>query len=77
MSHTIPKQIVDIVDLANSVDNLSKTYRQQLHLDTLDTEPKLTSQATQMFSNIEIEGFLVCGKQDTGAENQCNASKHL
>ena len=62
------KQIVDVVDLANSVDNLSKTYRKQLHLDTLDTEPKLTTQATQMFSNIEIEGVLVCGKQDTGAE---------
>ena len=30
MSHTVPKQIVDIVDLANSVDNLSKTYRKEL-----------------------------------------------
>ena len=67
-SHTIPKQIVDIVDLANSVENLTKTYRKQLHLDTLDTEPKLTTRATQMFSNIEIEGVLVHGKQDTGAE---------
>ena len=60
MSHTIPKQIVDVVDLANSVDNLSKTYRKQLQLDTLNTEPRLTTQAaTQGFSNIEIEGVLV------------------
>ena len=28
----------------------------------------MTTQATQMFSNIEIEGVLVCGKQDTGSE---------
>ena len=68
-SHTIPKQIVD-VDLANSLDNLGKTYRKQLHLDTLDAEPKSSVQSnpTQMFSNIEIEGILVNGKQDTGAE---------
>ena len=70
-SNTIPKQIVDVVNLTNSVDNLSQTYRKQLYLDTLDAEPKLpTSQSnpTEMFSNIEIEGILVCGKQDTGAE---------
>ena len=59
--YTIPKQIVDIVDLANSVDNLSKKYRKQLYLDILDTEPKpsIQSNPTQMFSNIEIEGILV------------------
>ena len=59
--HPIPYQnkIVDVIDLANSVDNLSKTYRKQLHLDTLDTEPKSTTQVTQMFSNIEVEGILV------------------
>ena len=70
-SSTIPKQIVDVVDLANSVDNLSQTYRKQLYLNTLDAEPKLpTSQSnpTDMFSNIEIEGILVHGKQDTGTE---------
>ena len=67
-SNTIPKQIVDVVELTNSVDNLSQTYRKQLYLNTLDTEPKLpTSQSnpTEMFFNIEIEGILVCGKQDT------------
>ena len=70
MSHTMPKQIVDIADLANSVDNLSKTYRKQLHLDMLDAELKFSVQSnpTQMFSNTGIEGCLVCGKQDTGAE---------
>ena len=70
-SSTIPKQIVDVVDLTNSVDNLSQTYRKQLYLNTLDAEPKLpTSQSnpTEMFSNIEIESILVHGKQDTGAE---------
>ena len=38
----------------------------------LDAELKLKSSLqsnpTQMFSNIDIEGILVCGKQDTGAE---------
>ena len=57
-SNTIPKQIVDMsFDLANSVDNLSQTYRKQLYLDTQDAEPKPpTSQSnpTQMFSNIEL-----------------------
>ena len=70
-SSTISKQFVDVVYLTNSVDNLSQTYRKQLYLHTLDTEPKLsTSQSnpTEKFSNIEIEGILVCGKQDTGAE---------
>ena len=28
----------------------------------------MKSQPTQMFSNIEIDGVIVCGKQDTGAE---------
>ena len=70
-NNTTPKQIVDVVDLANSVDNLAQMYRKQLYLDTLDAEPKrptLQSNPTQMFSNIEIEGILVIGKQDTGAE---------
>ena len=61
MSNTIPKQIVDIVDLANFLDNLSKAYRKQLYLDMLDAElkPSIQSNPTQMFSNIEIEGILV------------------
>ena len=70
-NNTTPKQILDVVDLANSVDNLAQTYRKQLYLDTLDAEPKcptLQSNPTQMFSNIEIEGILVHGKQNTGAE---------
>ena len=70
-SSTIPKQIVDVVDLTNFVDNLSQTYRKQLYLNTLDAEPKLPtpqSNPTEMFSNIEIEGVLVHSKQDTGAE---------
>ena len=59
MSHTMPKQIVDVVDLANSMDNLSKTYRKQLHLDMLEAELKSSVQGnpTQMFSKIEIEGI--------------------
>ena len=61
--NTIPKQVLDVVDMANSVDNLSHCYRRQLELDTLTmTSP------TQVFSNVKIDGVLVRGKQDTGAE---------
>ena len=68
-SNMVPKQMVDIVDMANSVDNLSKCYKRQLQLDTLTTsESKPVTSPTQIFSNIEIDGVLICGKQDTGAE---------
>ena len=33
--NTIPKQIFDFVDMANSVDNLSHCYKRHLELDTL------------------------------------------
>ena len=59
---TVPKQILDIVDMANSVDNLSHCYKRQLELNTL-----MTSQ-TQSFSNIQINGIPIKGKQDTGVE---------
>ena len=59
---TIPKQVFDIVDMANSVDNLSHSYKRQLELNTL------TMSHTQSFSNIQINGITVKGKQDTGAE---------
>ena len=63
------KQVVDIVDMANSVDNICKGYRRQLELDTLSTsQVKPVMSPTQIFSNIEIDGVLVWGKQDTGAE---------
>ena len=52
------------MDVAYSVDNLSHYYKRQLELDTLTT---MTS-PTQVFSNIKINGGLVCGKQDTSAE---------
>ena len=69
VSQTVPKQVVDIVDLANYVDNVSRSYRRQLELDTLSTE-QLTStpQITKMFSNIEMDGVLLCGKHDIGAK---------
>ena len=58
--------------MANSVDNISKGYRGQLELDTLSTsetlKPVTSPLPTQIFSNIEIDGVLVWGKQDTGAE---------
>ena len=63
-SNTVPKQVLDLVDVANSVDNLSHYYKRQLELDTLTT---MTS-PTQVFSNIKINGVLVHGKQDTSAE---------
>ena len=64
----VPKQIVDIVDMTNSVENLRKCYKRQLELDTLTTsESKPVMSPTQIFSNIEIDSILVCGKQDTEA----------
>ena len=59
---TVPKQVFDIVDMANSVDNLSHCYMRHLELNTL-----MMSQ-TQSFSNIQINGILIKGKQDTGVE---------
>ena len=61
-SNTVPKQVLDLVDVANSVNNLSHYYKRQLELDTLTTSP------IQVFSNIKINGVLVHGKQDTNAE---------
>ena len=34
----VPKQVVDIVDLANSAENLGKLYQHQLELDTIGTK---------------------------------------
>ena len=48
--------------MANSVDNLSHSYKRQLELNSL------TTSNTQSFSNIQINGITVKGKQDTGAE---------
>ena len=59
---TVPKQVFDIVDIANSVDNLSHCYKRQLELSTL-----MTSQM-QSFSNIQINCIPIKGKQDTGVE---------
>ena len=61
---TVPKQVFDIVDVANSVDNLSHNYKRQLELNTL----MMSQSITQSFSNIQINGVTVKGKQDTGAE---------
>ena len=61
--NTIPKQVLDVVDMANSVDSLSWCYKRQLELDTLTM-----MSPTQVFSNIKIDGILVTGKQDTGAQ---------
>ena len=66
---TVPKQVVDIVDMANSVDNICKSYRRRLELDTLSTsQVKPVMSPMQIFSNIEIDGVLVWDKQDTGVE---------
>ena len=52
----------DVVNIASSVDNLSHCYKRKLELNTL-----MTSQM-QSFSNIQINGIPIKGKQDTGAE---------
>ena len=49
--------------MGNSVKNLSHCYKRQFELDTLTT-----MSPTQVFSNIQIKGIPVKGKQDTGAE---------
>ena len=65
------KQVLDVVNLANNSMNSGKNLRHHLELDTLST---LTCQTvpvkspTQIFSNIEIDGVLIHGKQDTGTE---------
>ena len=64
--NTIPKQVLDIVGMPNSVDNLSQCYKKQLQLNTLTTSN--TTSSTQIFSNIKVNGILVRGKQDIGAE---------
>ena len=66
VSNTVPKQVLDVVNLANK-GNSGTNLRHHLELDTLCTTP-MKSQPTQVFSNIEIDGVLICGKQDTGAE---------
>ena len=65
----MPKQ-VDIVDMANSAHIAKKNLSRSLELDTLGTStwPMSPSSQTQIFSNIEIDRILMCGKQDTGAE---------
>ena len=73
VTNMVPKQVLDVVNLANSGTNSGKNLQHHLELDTLSTsgqsqEPVKPDQPTQMFSNIEINGVLVHGKQDTGAE---------
>ena len=34
-AQTVPKQVLDIIDIANSIDNLSHCYKRQLELNTL------------------------------------------
>ena len=63
--------MLDVVNLANSGMNSGKNLRCHLELDTLSTSTQKTvpvNSPTQIFSNIEIDGVLICGKQDTGAE---------
>ena len=80
-SKTVPKQVVDIVDVINQNQSLGKNLRRSLELDTLSTtswtaqvsecsaECKTdNTSATQIFSNIDMNGVIIRGKQDTGAE---------
>ena len=54
----VPKQVVDIIDMANSVNNISK----EVELDTLSTselKPVMSLLPTQIFSIIEKDGVHV------------------
>ena len=66
----MPKQVLDVVNLANSGNSSGKNFQHHLELDTLSTCPAtpVKAQPTQVFSNTEIDGVLICGKQDAGAE---------
>ena len=72
-TNMVPRQVLDVVNIANNHNNSGKNLQHHLELDTLSTSthPAATpvkSQPTQIFLNIEIDGVLVYGKQDTGAE---------
>ena len=71
---TVPKEVLDVVNLANNGNSSGKSFQHHLELDTLSTSicpaapVKSQAQPTQVFSNIEIDGVLIHGKQDTGTE---------
>ena len=84
-SKTVPKQVVDIVDVINQNQSSGKNLRRFLELDTLSTTSRTVqisehrtecstecktanTSATQIFSNINMNGVIIRGKQDTGAE---------
>ena len=69
-TNMVPKQVLDVVNLSNSGINSGKNPQHHLELNTLSTTtcqtPVPIKSPTQVFSNIEIDGVLTCGKQDTG-----------
>lgn len=65
-AQTIPKQAVDVVYLANSVDILSNTCRRKLELDAIRASTSMMSTSTH--SKIQMNMVFVQGKQDTGVE---------
>ena len=64
------KQVLDVVNLANNGNSSGKNVQHHFELDTLSTSTAtpVKVQPTEVFSNIEIDGVLIHGKQDTGAE---------
>ena len=72
-SKTVPKQVVDIIDVINHSQSSGENIRRPLELDTLSTISQSRFKtdgpsATQIFSNINVNGVIIRGKQDTGAE---------
>ena len=72
-SRTMPKQVVDMIDVINCGQSSGENIRRSLELDTLSATSKAmpqmaTSSATQIFSKIDMNGVIVRGKQDTDAE---------
>ena len=72
-SRTVPKQVVDIIDIINHGQSSGENIRRSLELDTLSATSRAmpqvaTSSATQIVSNINVNGVLIRGKQETGAE---------
>ena len=78
----VPKQVLDVVNLANSSMNSSKNLQCHLELDTLSTsthqatEP-VKSQPMQIFLNIEIDGCFSAWQTGYWHRSECNAVECL
>ena len=67
LSKTVPKRVIDIIDVVNHNQSSGKNIRRSLELDTLSTTSQSkfktdSPSATQIFSNIDVNGVIIRGK---------------